>query len=327
MKRPIGIDISCKTLDYYLLNQAEQIENGIYQNTQIDITSFLNKYPAESFYLVIEPTGTYGDKLVEIAHNQGFEICLANPKKSSKFMEVLDLLHKTDANAAMALCLMGQSKEIDLPRFIPQSDLLKQRKQLQITLNGLQKQHNMISNQIHAMEQRLKPSELSLSALMAIKTALEEQIKLLEKELQQLGDDEIKEFNLYAQSVVGIGPKSSNLLMLYTNGLKYFEKKTQLSKFTGIVPTSHKSGTSINVRGRITKNGPSLLRACLYNAAKSAKKHNHACKALYHRLRTNGKSHKVAMIAVINKLLHQVFAVVKNKTLFDNERYLNQFSK
>lgn len=327
MKRPIGIDISCQTLDYYLSNQTDQIENGIYQNTQSDITLFLNKYSSDYFYLVIEPTGTYGDKLVEIAHNQGFEIRLANPKKSSKFMEVLDLMHKTDANSAMALCLMGRSKEIDLPRFIPQSDLLKKRKQTQITLNGLLKQHNMTSNRIHAMEQRLNPSELSLSALKAVKNAMEKQIELLEKELKQLNDDEIEEFSRYAQSVVGIGPKSSELLMIYTNGLKYFEKKTQLSKFTGIVPSSHKSGTSVNVRGRITKNGPSLLRACLYNAAKSAKRYNHACKALYDRLRSNGKAHKVAMMAVINKLLHQVFAVVKTKTLFDNDRYLNQFSK
>ena len=242
-------------------------------------------------------------------------------------MEVLDLIHKTDENAAMALCLMGQSKEIELPRFTPQSDILKQRKQIQITLNGLSKQHNMVSNQIHAMEQRLHPSELALNALKAIKDALEKQIELLTKELQQLSDEEIKEFDLFAQSVKGIGVKSANLLMLYTNGLKYFEKKSQLSKFVGIVPTSHKSGTSVNVRGGITKNGPSLLRACLYNAAKSAKRYNHACKALYERLRTNGKSHKVAMIAVINKLLHQVFAVVKSKTLFDNNRYLNQFSK
>jgi len=208
MKRPIGIDISCLTLDYYVSNQTEQLENGIFQNTQIDITLFLKKYPPDCFYLVIEPTGTYGDKLVEIAHSQGFEIRLANPKKSSKFMEVLDLMHKTDKNAAMALCLMGQSKEITLPRFIPPSDLLKQRKQIQITLNGLLKQHNMTSNQIHAMEQRLNPSELSQSALKAIKNALEEQIRLLEKELQQLSDKEIEEFSIHAQSVVGIGPKS-----------------------------------------------------------------------------------------------------------------------
>jgi len=42
----------------------------------------------------------------------------------------------------------------------------------------------------------------------------------------------------------------------------------------------------------------------------------YACKALYDRLRANGKTGKQALIAVCNKLLKQVFAVVKNNTLY-----------
>lgn len=323
MKTPIGIDISYKTLDYHYFDTNNKIEKGLFLNTIQAIRIFLSEHSPEQFFLVIEPTGTYGDKLAELAHQSGFEIRLANPKRSSQFMNVLDLTHKNDENAAMALCLMGKSKVFDLPRFIPQSAIMKQRKQVQITLNALNKQSNMLSNQIHAMEQRLHISPSALSALKTALKTIEEQIQFLEQELLSLTDEEIEDFNQYAQSVTGIGPKSAALLMIYTNGLKYFDKKSKLSKFVGIVPTSHISGSSIHKKGSITKNGPSLLRACLYNAAKSAKRYNHACKALYERLRSNGKSHKLAMIAVINKLLHQVFAVVKSKTLFDNERYLN----
>ena len=50
----------------------------------------------------------------------------------------------------------------------------------------------------------------------------------------------------------------------------------------------------------------------------SAVKSNHACKELYERLVTKGKNKKLALIAVCNKLLKQVFAVVHNQTLFDN---------
>jgi len=45
-------------------------------------------------------------------------------------------------------------------------------------------------------------------------------------------------------------------------------------------------------------------------------KTNPACKALYERLRANGKTGKQALIAVCNKLLKQVFAVVKNNSLY-----------
>lgn len=299
-----------------------QLRKGSFANSQAGIARFLSRYGPREYFLVIEPTGTYGDKLTGLAHQRGHEIRLASPRRSSKFMEVLDVLHKTDENAAMALYLLGKSKEVELPRYIPQSETMEQRKQIQVTLNSLSKQSTMLSNQIHAMEQRLRPSRPALTALKAALETVEEQIGLLKEELQQLTDEEIEDFNHYARSVPGIGEKSAALIMLYTNGLKYFEKKTQLSKFVGIVPSSHKSGTSVNKKGRITKNGPSVLRACLYNAAKSAKRYNHACKALYERLRRNGKSHKLAMVAVINKLLHQVFAVVKSRTMFDNERYL-----
>jgi len=53
-------------------------------------------------------------------------------------------------------------------------------------------------------------------------------------------------------------------------------------------------------------------------AARSARKYNLACKAIYDRLRLKGKPHKVAMMAVVHKLTKQVFAVVKNETPFDN---------
>jgi len=323
MKQPIGIDISSDTLDYYFSSPQDAIEKGVISNDSHFILEFLSTQNPKNVFLVIEPTGTYGDTLIELAHRQGFEIRLANPKKSSKFMEVLELLHKTDENAAMALCLMGKSQEVKLPRFIPQSEVMKQRRQIQMTVNALNKQSRMLKNQIHAMEQRFSVNELAMNALTSTLQILEEQLEVLEKELQQLTDEEIEEFNLYAQSVVGIGPKSAASLMLYTNGLQFFERKSQLSKFVGVVCSSHKSGKSVNKKRGITKNGPSLLRACLYNAAKSAKRHNHACRILYERLRSKGKLHKVAMIAVINKLLHQVFAVVKSKNLFDNELYLN----
>jgi len=124
--------------------------------------------------------------------------------------------------------------------------------------------------------------------------------------------------------VTGIGIKNANLLLIYTNGLKLFDISGALLNFVGIVPSSHRSGSSVFKRKGMTKKGASQLRACLYNAAKSAKRFNNACKALYERLRKKGKPHKVAMVAVIKKLLQQVFAVVKSNTQFDNELYLNQ---
>ena len=100
----------------------------------------------------------------------------------------------------------------------------------------------------------------------------------------------------------------------------YFDNAKQLSRFIGICPTIEQSGTSINIRGHINRNGDETLRSMLYVAAWSASQHNKACKECYQRLRGNGKSGKVAMIAVANKLVRQAFAVVTS-----NNSYIDGF--
>jgi len=58
-------------------------------------------------------------------------------------------------------------------------------------------------------------------------------------------------------------------------------------------------------------------------AARSARQHNPDCKAIYNRLREKGKPHKLAMVAVINKL-RQVFTIVKTQKPFDKDYELKK---
>ena len=54
------------------------------------------------------------------------------------------------------------------------------------------------------------------------------------------------------------------------------------------------------------------IRALLYMCALQARKCNPTCKALFDRLCAKGKPYRVALIAVANKLLKQVFAIAKS---------------
>ena len=72
----------------------------------------------------------------------------------------------------------------------------------------------------------------------------------------------------------------------------------------------------------MSKKGNAEVRANLYMAARSAIRFNLACKDLYERLRAKGKPHKQAMVAVMNKLVKQLFGCVVNNTDFDNQFYL-----
>lgn len=104
-------------------------------------------------------------------------------------------------------------------------------------------------------------------------------------------------------------------------GFKHTETYQQLISYAGLSPREYSSGSNIRGKVRICKQGGSLMRHTLYMCALNAKETNGACKELFDRSVAKGKNKKLAIIAVANKLLKQVFGVVKNKCLFDRNYY------
>lgn len=86
------------------------------------------------------------------------------------------------------------------------------------------------------------------------------------------------------------------------------------------------SGTSVHKTAHICRMGSAPLRKALYVAAWSAKRYNPPCKELYERLVARGKAHRQALVAVINKLLKQAFAVAKSGVPFDKNYSATKFS-
>lgn len=95
-----------------------------------------------------------------------------------------------------------------------------------------------------------------------------------------------------------------------TGGFTYFDNAKQLTRYLGLSPTYQQSGTSVNFKGHINRNGDPILRSQLYVAALSSLRCNTECKACFDRLRSKGKPGKVAVVAVANKLVRQAFAAV-----------------
>ena len=141
-------------------------------------------------------------------------------------------------------------------------------------------------------------------------TFLKKQIKSVEEELASLAQGEYKKQMDLLTSIKGIGVILAAALIIATGGFTYFDNAKQLTRYLSLSPTYQQSGTSINVKGYINRNGDSALRSQFYMAAFSSLRCNTECKACFDRLRFNGKLGKVAVIAVANKLVRQVFAVV-----------------
>ena len=121
-------------------------------------------------------------------------------------------------------------------------------------------------------------------------------------------------------SIKGISNTIASALITATGGFTYFSSAKQISRFLGLCPTYQQSGTSVNVKGHINRNGDPYLRSQLYIAAVSSIVCNSACRDTYMRLRERGKSGKAAIIAVANKLIRQAYAVVTN-----NQSYIDGY--
>ena len=111
-----------------------------------------------------------------------------------------------------------------------------------------------------------------------------------------------------------------------TDGFKRFRSGSELCSYSGLTPIIRQSGSRVKGRARISKIGNQKLRNLLFMCSFNACKYNKACKALYDRIVAKGKSKKLALIAVCNKLLKQAFAVAKSGLQYD-ENYKSVLAK
>ena len=95
------------------------------------------------------------------------------------------------------------------------------------------------------------------------------------------------------------------------------EGARQLAAYAGLTPRHRTSGTSVRGKSTLSKMGSSSLRKALYFPAISAKNHNPLLKAFAQKLAKKGKHTMVIVGAVMRKLLHICFGVLKNKTPFN----------
>jgi transposase len=101
-----------------------------------------------------------------------------------------------------------------------------------------------------------------------------------------------------------------------TTNFQGFDTAKAVVRYVGLAPVEEQSGNKRFKKGICNAAHP-VLRASLYMAALSAKKHNPVAKTLFERLRQAGKPFKVAIIAVAHLLVRIAFAIVKNKKIFE----------
>jgi len=306
----LGIDISKDSFDVF----SEEGGHKSFRNTLEGFRLFY-KALSPDHWVVMEATGSYHHRLALFLHQKGICLSVVNPLVIKRFIQMKLNRVKTDKSDARMICQYGEEASLD--SWNPDPEYMRECKQLQSVIGVYTKQQTALKNKLHSLSSSGVSSGCMVRSLKRQLKALKGEITALQDKMEALIKEHEQDVYTRIQSIPGMGKKTAMLLIVATNGFRDFESSKQIASYLGLAPHERSSGSSIRGRSRIGKNGHSVVRSHLFLCSFTACLYNPQCKALYDRIVRKGKSKKLALIAVSNKLIKQAFGIAKSGLYYD----------
>lgn len=314
----IGIDVSKAKLDCSLLldvasskRRAKTVANA--KAGIADLLTWCTRQHVDSHELhaILEGTGVYHEQAALALTDAGVTVSIVNPAQVKDFGRSLGIRTKTDGIDSLVLARYGAL--LNPKPWTPPSQEAR-------ILQALLSRREAIAQDLQRERNRLEKADATETPAL-IRQSLLDSVTFLDKQLAKLQqdiDDHIRKHpNLKADrelltSIPAVGPQVGNHLLSVMHN-HHFQSAEQLAAYLGLVPVERQSGTSIHGRPRLSKAGPARIRAILFMAAVVGTQHNPHLKALYQRLQERGKTKMSALGAVMRKLVHLCFGVLKTR--------------
>jgi len=312
-----------KDIKYFGLDISQLVfdvtdSNGNYyqfRNNASGFKKFVKLLNCDS-HCVMEATGYYHYRLAYYLLESGIKVSVVNPLSVKRFIQMKLSKIKTDKSDSKLICEYAQ--QVDLKPWKGNSKEEMECLQITRVLSIYTKQCTMLKNKLHGEAVLGHPSKAVVSSLKRSLKQLEKEMKNLEDKLLALVKHSHQDLLTRLETIPGIGRKTAIMLVVLTGGFERFSSASELCSYAGLTPIIRQSGTSVNGRSRISKIGNQKLRNLLFMCSFNACKYNKACRDLYERIVAKGKSKKLALIAVCNKLLKQAFAIAKSGLIYDD---------
>lgn len=317
-KHYVGIDISKDYFDV-ALPQEEKYRHLKLENNLKGFAKLVEALEGLQACCVMEASGPYYLQLATYLHAGGIGVSVVNPLSIRRFCQMRLTRAKTDRKDAVMIARYGHAEQPGL--WEPEATHLLELKQLQMVAQGLEKTLHQYARQLEALQAAPQVNKQARKSLEQALQYIQKQVEKVEAEMLLLIRQHQQQLFEQVMSIPGLGKKSALLLVVITGGFTRFAHYKQLVSYLGLSPRIYESGTSIKGRARICKMGMSRARAVLYVCSWSAIKTNKACRELYERLLGKGKAKRLALIAVVNKLLRQAFAVATKKEFYLEKTY------
>lgn len=284
----IGIDVSKATLDVAVHGeQFRQFSND--KRGFVRLIRWLKTWPIKQ--VVLEASGGYERAALDVLHAAGLPMVRINPARARRFAQGTVRAAKTDRLDATVLAQMAHL--LPLTRYVPPAPWQQRlaefaqcrRHLVQMRVSEMQRLRRLVDPDLIAMKQR-HIAQLS------------DDLKQLDKAIAEQLEGQPGWKNIGA--LKGVGPILISTLACELPELGSLGSKA-IASLVGLAPMNRESGSWQGQR-RIS-GGRAVVREALYMAALTAIRYEPRLRAFYAGLKAKGKASKVALVAVMRKML------------------------
>lgn len=320
----IGIDISKKTLDI-CIKEEKSINYLSIENKTSAIKSFLKLYAKENLMIAMENTGRYNWTLLEVLEAFNFKVYVISPLHLKKSMGITR--GKNDKIDSLRICNFIEKNHAETKQWKPCPEAIKKIKVLLTERTSRIKMKKQLTGrkQDYKLMKSIGMDKQLLSLNIKMVKAIEMQIKIIEDDIQKIISDNatLHKQQQLIKSVPGVGKVLSWMLLSKTEGFTSITDPRKMACYSGVVPFDYQSGTSIRKKPGVSMMADKAIKSTLHMAAMSTIRFNNDLCVYYNRKVAEGKNKMSVLNAIRNKIIHRVFAVIKNQTFYQNDLVLS----
>jgi transposase len=298
----IGIDVAKLHLDIAIRPTGERFRVDNKEEGFAELTKKLKKLRPER--IVLEPSGGYELAVVQHLAKERLPVVVVNARQIRQFGQATGQLAKTDKLDADVLAHFAEAIQ---PEIRPLADDLHRELEA------------LVTRRRQLMDMRGAEQKRRQMAPHAVRPNIDQHIDFLSKQIDDIDEDLRKllrstpvwrESDDLLQSVPGVGPVLSATLTAFLPELGHLNRK-EIAALVGVAPLNNDSGQKNGKRS--IWGGRAAVRAVLFMAAHSASRYNPPLALFYQRLLSSGKAPKVALVAVMRKLLTVLNAMMRRR--------------
>lgn len=311
----LGIDLAKLSFDATLLQQTGSSHYASFPNTPegfLQLATWLKQHNVSRLHACMEATNIYWQALATWLHAQGYNVSVVNPARIKGYAMATMQRNKTDKlDSAISASFCAKH----------QPSLWQPASQEQQRLRALVRHRDDLLQTQLQQQNRLRDTtdELVKSSLECLLAAIASQVEMVQEQIthQLRAQANFATKLALLTSIVGIGAVTAAKLLAEFADLEQYESAKAAAADAGLTPSHYESGTSVRRRAKLSKMGKSGIRAALYWPAITAIRRCPAIKAFAQRLAARGKPKMVIIGAVMRKLVHICYGVLKHQTPYD----------